>query len=285
MVQKTHPYFEREIAFATKHQKNLIVEPLFREQLAATVIHAQVDTDTLGTFSGEVLRLNSQFDTALTKAKWGMAELGLGLGLGSEGSIGADPVLPFVNSDIETMVFYDGEKDLIIEVSEKFTEIVAVKIIASRATDLSQFLARGDFPRHKLIVRAHKPNNKETLVKGIGEITELRQAISQIAEQSQDQQVVIESDFRAYSSPSRQRNLASLSKTLMSRICALCPECNSPGWGKRIYDRGLHCQDCYAFNQAAVHRELLACVSCDYAVIKKVVATELDPARCEICNP
>jgi len=284
-VQKPHPYYGKEIAFATKHQKHLIIAPFFLEKLSAKIVNANVDTDTLGTFSGEIARLNSPFDTALIKAKWGMEELGLSFGIGSEGSIGADPVLPFINSDIETMVFCDGERDLVIEVSKRFTEIVAARITADPTTDLSEFLVRADFPRHKLIVSGYKSSGKKFSVKGIDEIAKLSFAIAQIADKSNDKQVVIESDFRANSSPSRQKNLASLGNNLIARICALCPKCDCPGWGKEIYDRGLRCRDCDRLNPDAVHRELLGCVSCDFMVMKRVVATVLEPARCESCNP
>lgn len=49
-------YRGQNIALTTKHQKESAIAPHFREQLDATLIVPQIDTDRLGTFSGEIER-------------------------------------------------------------------------------------------------------------------------------------------------------------------------------------------------------------------------------------
>jgi len=71
---------------ATKHDKTVLVGPALTEALGLEVIEAVVDTDVLGTFSGEIARVGSPVDTAVAKARMGMAAVGL-TGPGSSGSM------------------------------------------------------------------------------------------------------------------------------------------------------------------------------------------------------
>ena len=95
-----HPYQGITAALATKHAKEKVVAPVFAS-LGISLQVPDIDTDLLGTFSGEIERVGTPKEVALKKARMGMKASGLAYGAASEGSIGPDPVVPFLNSDIQ----------------------------------------------------------------------------------------------------------------------------------------------------------------------------------------
>jgi len=62
----THPYSGITAAFATKHLKEKIIAPIF-SQLEIEISVAKVDTDLLGTFSGEIPRVGTSREVVLKK--------------------------------------------------------------------------------------------------------------------------------------------------------------------------------------------------------------------------
>ena len=275
-------YENSTAAFATKHNKVQLVADDFALICGIEVKEAPVDTDQLGTFSGEIERILPHKDNAILKAKMGAQLLGLEIGIASEGSIGPDPATPLISSDVETMVFIDLKRDLKIIENYRSFDIVAINTTAKIDSDLTSFLKRADFPNHKLIVRAQ---NYATPIKGISSLPELESAIKLVAKNSEKEEVVIESDLRAFCSPSRQRNIKMVSERLIKRIASNCPKCNTPGWGEITYERGLSCLMCGREKEGAVRQEILNCISCTYSERGKVVAENLDPRFCNYCNP
>ena len=73
----------RRAALATMHGKEAAIAPAFRDRLGLVLETPQViDTDALGTFTGEIPRVGSMRKTAIAKARLGMAATGLALLLG-----------------------------------------------------------------------------------------------------------------------------------------------------------------------------------------------------------
>ena len=285
MNAQTHPYFGATIAYATKHGKEKLIAAALHDALNAQVQVANVDTDTLGTFSGEIERTLSPLEAAVTKARMGMDALGLDYGIASEGSIGPDPLVHFLLSDIETMVFLDRTREITIVETHRSFDITAATLAADPTTPLDDFLREADFPRHHLIVRENTKGKITHVVKGIDSLARLTRAIEEISALSPDGKVIIESDLRAHASPSRQKNITTLSEKLLARILSLCSSCGAPGWGKLSYEKGLTCLECGTDVPNAIHREILSCVACERAERGKIIATEVDPAHCPQCNP
>jgi hypothetical protein len=78
------------------HRKEEAVAPALLSTLGLLVVPARgLDTDQLGTFSGEVPREGSMLDVAMRKARLGMSATGLPLGIASEGTFGPHPAIPF----------------------------------------------------------------------------------------------------------------------------------------------------------------------------------------------
>ena len=279
-----HPYANQVAVLTSKHQKINLIAPAFSDQVGLKIIELDLDTDELGTFTGEVERKAPPLETAIQKARLGMDATGTPIGIASEGSIGPDPLIPFIHSDIEHLVLVDDENDIVISEAYRSFDISVATVTVSPGQDLTDFLEKADFPNHRLIVR---PNAGERFasIKGISEIKNLMKAVENSSSKSADGLVIIESDLRAYCSPSRQKNIQELANLLALRVSQLCPQCRLPGWGRIGYEKGLHCSTCGLENSAAIRQERLGCVRCNYVEFGVVVAHALDPAQCEFCNP
>ncbi len=271
---KLHPYRDSTAAIATKHGKEQILAPIFAE-LGVSLQLAQVDTDLLGTFTGEIERDGTPKEVALRKARLGMQATGLPYGLASEGSIGPDPIVPFLSSDIECLVWVDDQLGIEIVEFHRSMEIKAVSTTKVQIADLDEFLNKAGFPNHGLIVKG-----SEQIFKGVSDRKELEEILNKL-----NGDVIIENDLRAHFSPSRQINIAMVAKQLAGRLAALCEECQTPGWGVVGNLYGMECRECGGFNDKAVHGKLLGCAKCNF---KKEINNErefVEPADCEFCNP
>ena len=279
-----HPYAGQPIVLTSKHRKLHLIAPPFTEQLGCTLQELNLDTDQLGTFTGEIERTAPPLETAIAKARLGMRATGLQLGIASEGSIGADPLIPFMQSDIEHLVLVDDERNIVISESYRSFDIIAETVTVAPGNNLTDFLATADFPHHALIVRPHSSTTLDA-IKGITDHAQLRDAITACVALSPDGLVVIESDLRAMHSPSRQQSITEVARLLAARVAQLCPACHLPGWGRVSHERGLRCSACSREQPNALRQERLGCVGCDHTELGTVLATTLDPANCGGCNP
>lgn len=278
-----------QIALATKHGKLEQIAPAFEFGLGFELVLADTDTDRFGTFSGEIPRTLNPKDAAVAKARAGALELGLDYGLASEGSIGAHPQFPWVNSDQEilALVCLSGGFSVIetylstdiVARSKTFTSVQDLPHTADLAVIADEF----DLPNHAVIVSAFSRGELH-VEKGIREVDYLLSRITLLLE-SGVSEVRVESDFRAMMSPSRQRNIAQCAERLVARIASRCPDCNEIGWGRIGFEYGLPCGDCFEMVDAVPHSERLGCVVCDHVEIVSLGVATIDASRCDLCNP
>lgn len=283
-TESNHPYFSKSVVLTTKHEKYPLVAPAFSRILQLKILEHAADTDQLGSFSGEIERKLPPRETAILKAKIGMNELGLTLGLASEGSIGPDPLIPFMKSDIEYLVLVDSENELVITEVYRSFEITAGQLVTRPDEDITQFLQKVDFPNHKLITRSNSGAVKN-VIKGIGNLIDLKKAIRLGANESGDGMVLIQSDLRAHCSPTRQNNIRQAAELLAKRVVSCCPHCQLPGWGSVGYEKGLECSLCGSDVPTAIKCEIFGCVKCDYREVGDALKDYADPAQCDYCNP
>lgn len=276
-------YQGKGVVLPTMHHKGVLVEGTFLDVLGMRVEEIAIDTNQFGTFSGEVKRIESAKNTALKKAQLGLTASGAEFAIASEGTIGPDPLVPFVTSNTEVIVFIDALNNLIITESFRSYEIVAASTTYLADMDLEKFLVKADFPRHKLLVRSDGADLK-CFGKAISTVSELKDVISQ-AVQEKCETIIIENDFRAFASPSRSLNITKAAQRLTERIASLCPECHTPGWGVVALIQGLACSDCGELNEEAVKAQLFGCISCAHQVAGPELAESIDPGRCNWCNP
>ena len=275
-------YAGRRAGLATKHGKLELFVPHMRERLGLDVVEVGIDTDLLGTFSGEVPRTGTPLETVKEKARRGMVASGLPLGLASEGSIGPADGLAFAIVDIELAAFIDAESGIeVVEVASEFgLPMIRVEIAAGETDSLA--LERAGFPEHGLIVR---PVGGGPVHKGIHDLGELRNAVEVCAAMSPERLARVESDFRAHHHPRRRAVIERAAMRLAERLQTRCPHCQSPGWGVVERRAGAPCDLCSAPTHID-RSEILGCVRCDVTDERELAAARgVDPQWCQWCNP
>jgi len=288
MANSRSPYAGRTAVIATMHRKEAAVAPALISMLGLAVTLAPgLDTDLLGTFSGEIPRQGTMLEVATRKARLGMSAIGAQLGLASEGSFGPHPAIPYIPAGLELMVFVDDERGIVVTesvIAEKTNYDHAVVLPGDRA---DEFLQKIGFPNHGLIVR---PNECEAaasaLTKGIVDTDSLRRAIEAAAAVSSDGRARIETDMRAHFNPTRMKSLAMLTARLAQRLARQCPSCRAPGFGRTGSRAGLACEACGTPTELVV-AEIFGCPACDYTEERpRGDGLQRAPAQCcPECNP
>ena len=250
------------------------------------VLASNVDTDLLGTFSGDVERKGTAVETAIQKARLGIEATGIPLGIANEGSFGPHPQIPLLNSDLEIIVLVDAERDLVIEeyVVSASSNVGELKV--SNLASAEAFLKRSFFGTHGMVVRPNTSKSKEAIKKGIIDRDQLAQAISESAARSADGLAHLETDMRAHFNPTRQKVIAEAAEKFVKRVGYLCPNCGAPGWGVVDSIMGLPCEGCGG-PTALVHKEIEGCVKCRFVkVLPRSDGKEKAGAHlCPECNP
>ena len=106
-------FANRKMIIATKHSKESVMAPLFEKSLGVKCfVVDNFDTDTLGTFTGEVERADDAVTILRKKCLMAMQKNNCDLGVASEGSFGPHPTMFFINSDDELAILIDKKNDL-----------------------------------------------------------------------------------------------------------------------------------------------------------------------------
>lgn len=277
----------RRAALATRHGKEAVIAPVLAP-LGIAVEVAAIDTDAFGTFTGEVPRPGDMLETALAKARAGMAAAGLDLGLASEGAYGG-ALGGLAGAATELLVLVDARADRILHlVRSGLASNQAVRIVEDPAVDaaLEDFLARVGFPAHGLVVFPEAPRDGDAapVAKGIVEARALEAALARAIERAG--RARIETDMRAHLNPTRMARIGELAEDLAARLATACPACGA--WGHGIVDvrRGLPCADCGAAT-SLVDGLVSGCEVCGLREERPrddgLVAA--DPQWCPSCNP
>jgi hypothetical protein len=268
---------------ATKHDKLPLIGPAMYAQVRLTVDAVDLDTDVLGTFTGDIARTGSPWETAVAKARLGMAATGCSIGIASEGSIGPDPTVPFVVSAVELVVFVDDELGIVVADTERGFDIVAVGADVAPGDDVGDLLRRGEFPDHALSVRPSAGGGVPAFT-GVRNRNDLERSIQVCAAVSSDGLARIETDLRAHCCPSRRPIIERAAGRLAARLAACCPECATPGWGVVGVELGVDCNWCGS-EVALPRADVSGCVSCSATRIVARERTGADPRYCDWCNP
>lgn len=284
MTGIVHPYAGRLAGLATRHDKLPLVAPAMRRHLQLDTASIDVDTDVLGTFTGEVERVGTPWETAVAKARLGMATSGLPLGLATEGSFGPADSIPYLLADIELVVLVDDERGIVVgETETGFGPPCVARDLAPEDRELDSVLRSGGFPEHGLIVRPS--GSWDGVWKGIHDLDRLTSAIAVCASRSGFGTAHVSSDLRAHHHPTRRLVIARAAERLAQRLASRCPTCASPGWGIARVEPGARCVACGARTRRA-WRNHWACPGCASTHIDLAVDAEAaDPADCPRCNP
>lgn len=250
------------------------------------VVPADLDTDVLGTFTGEVAREGTPQQVCLRKARLGMAAAGLPLGLANEGSFGPDPLLPFVQADTEVMTFVDDERGLIVTEQLVTHDTNHAQREACGIDDLARWLDGVRFPSHALVVLPKAPGATAPADKGIVSLDHLEQAIRRAAHASPEGVAWVRTDMRAHLNPLRMSAIRRLAFRLARRLATACPACAAPGWGLVGTVEGLPCETCAAATRM-VRAEVLGCVACPHReqTARRDGRHLASAGSCDYCNP
>ncbi len=274
----------RKLIIATKHQKESVIAPLLETQLGVQCFtDPSFDTDTLGTFSGEVERINTPLETARLKCLKVMERNHCDLGVASEGSFGPHPTMYFASADDELLIFIDQKNNLEIVVRELSMDTNFNGKIIHNEKELLEFAQLVKFPSHALILKKSK-SDTEGMLKGISSLPELQRTYEFMYQNYST--VYAETDMRAMLNPSRMRVIELAAKKLVDKIQSLCPNCKTPGFGVTDLKKGLPCDLCGSPTQSTLSL-IYSCTNCNYS--KEVFypnskKTE-DPMYCDFCNP
>lgn len=287
VIESRHVYAGRSAVLATMHRKEEAIAPVLLSTLDLLVATAPgLDTDQLGTFSGEISREGTMLEVAVRKARLGMSAAGLPLGIASEGTFGPHPAIPFFPSAMELLVFVDEERGLVVHESliAEATNFDHLATLPGEA--LEAFLERVGFPAHGLIVRPNEAALTVALAKGIVDRERLDRAIVEAASASADGRARLETDMRAHFNPTRMKSLAMLARRLAQRLATLCPACGTPGFGRTGTRTGLMCEDCGTPTEM-VAVQIFGCPRCDHREERpRPDGLQTAPARyCPQCNP
>jgi hypothetical protein len=275
---------DRSLVIATMHKKELAIAPILESELRVKcVLPTDLNTDLLGTFSGEIERKDSPIDTAREKCLRAMELTGLDLAVASEGSFGAHPTFFFAPAGDEFLMLLDKKNNVEIIARELTTKTNFNAAEISSNNELIDFISKVNFPTHAVIVRKSKDDVKY-LHKGISDLKQLIELHQKYLEQFGS--MYIETDMRALYNPTRMESIKEATHKLVEKIKSVCPECNTPGFDVDKVNSGLPCSLCGTPTNSTLSF-VYACKKCQFEKVEEYPHKKQfeDPMYCDSCNP
>jgi len=274
----------RTLVIATKHNKEKVIAPLFERELGVKcVVPEGLDTDLLGTFTGEVNRVDDPVTTLRKKCQMALEITCSDLVVATEGSFGPHPAIFFAASHDELVMFIDKKNG--IEVVERElsmdTNFDGADILSWH--ELESFASKIKFPSHGIILKRSK-DDVSKVVKGITTLDALERAFKELM--SLNGKVHAQTDMRAMFNPTRMINIEKATIKLIEKLKSACPACGFPGYGVVEVIKGLPCSTC-GLPTRSVLKHLYQCQKCNHSseVMHPLNITEEDPLYCDNCNP
>lgn len=285
-MTKKLSFRDTKVYLATNHKKAAAAREPFLRILNTQVEELQIDSDRLGTFSGEIERPGSMLDALRGKIKLAREVSRERFILVSEGSFSTAGGFGVIAQGIEMLLLDDAFTGTqVIEQHISWdTNYLTAEI--STLDELDSFLSRISFGSHGLVLYPCGDAPATKLFKGIFDTTLAKQAFQQCLAASPSGRVTAMSDMRAHCNPTRMKAIAACCELLANRLAAACPHCGSGGFGITGTIPGLPCEAC-GYPTARARLEKHTCVVCHASTEQprsdgKVAA---DPAECELCNP
>ena len=274
----------RNLVIATKHEKEKVIAPVLEKELGVLCfVSEDLDTDKLGTFTGEIERNDDPISAARNKCILAMELTNCDLAIASEGSFGGHPSMFFLPADDEFLFFFDKKNNLEIIVRELSTETNFNGAEIEDEKNLLLFASNANFPSHGLILRKSK-NEFSEIKKGITNLETLKSFFFELI--NKYGKAYIETDMRAMYNPTRMKIIEQLTHKLAEKIKSLCPMCETPGFGITEVKKGLPCEICNSPTRSTLSY-IYTCQKCSYhrEEIYPNKKTAEDPMYCDICNP
>lgn len=242
---------------------------------------ADVDTDLLGTFSGEVPRVGDVRSTLRAKVSMALAlQPDADVVLATEGSFGPDPVLGWVPLHEEVLLWSWPQQGKELWVAHRSHDTNFSSLDSAEWTEVRRWAERVGFPWAHLILRDAQG---QIVAKGISDPIEFERIWRAAAEGGAPR---VETDMRADRNPKRQEALRALAVKVVEAFDALCPHCRFPGFVARPAEPGAPCSACGTPTRRP--RLLKAeCAECGHVSVcdSEDQLKGADPAICDRCNP
>ncbi len=269
---------------ATKHRKEEVIAPIFETNFGVNcIVLPNLDTDILGTFSGEIERKDNPLETARKKCLLALENSECDLVISSEGSFGPHPSVYFVAADEEILYFLDIKNNLEIYARTLSTDTNFHAAEPKSENELIRFAEKVKFPSHAIIMRKDK-NSTDDLIKGITVTEDLYRHFNQFM--SKYGKVYVETDMRAMYNPSRMKVIAKTAQDLCDKINQKCPNCFTPGFSVTDVKDGLPCELCMSPGKGIL-AHIYQCGKCNFKQEKNYPNGKIyeNPAYCNFCNP
>ncbi|MEZ4962541.1 MAG: DUF6671 family protein [Saprospiraceae bacterium] len=275
---------DRTAVLATKHGKERAIAPVLWESLGLRLtVSDKIDTDTFGTFAGDVERPASQFETAAIKATNCLAlHPEAGLALASEGAFYPHPEVPFLTMNTEIVLLMGREPSLTIAGYHHSTETLATSEEIATTEELLDFANRLKFPEFGLILKV-KTGEKHAIKKDLNSLASLLDAFRSL--RSKHEKITVETDLRAHRNPLRMKMIGQAAADLVRRILATCPNCGHPDFVVKDFEKGLPCELCSLPTRLPL-KDIKACGYCGFR--EEILFPKGEKAyagHCDWCNP
>lgn len=274
----------RKLLIATKHQKETVIAPIFEKELEVICFTSDAfDTDSLGTFSGEIDRKDDALTTLRNKCILASKVSGADLVVASEGSFGVHPTIFFAQANQELMMLKDFKNDIEIIAREISLETNFNGQQVSTETELLHFAKRVHFPSHAIILKTDEKKYDE-IYKGITSENILLEKFNKLKNKLGF--AYAETDMRAMHNPIRMKVIETTAIQLIEKIKTHCPSCKTPGFDVVSAKSGLLCKICQSPTRSTLYH-LYECKKCKYNQ-KKMFPRGIqyeDPTYCDTCNP
>jgi len=274
----------RRAIIATKHQKERVIKPILEKELGLICsVPENLDTDLLGTFSGEIERVDDPITTLRKKCLMAIESTGIDIAIANEGSFGPHPAIFFANADDEIIMLLDRKNDLeIIERELSLDTNFSGSEITSEA-ELLDFANKVGFPSHGVILKKAK-TDYTGIIKRSADFEQLVENYRKVM--NENGIAYAETDMRAMLNPTRMRNIEAAAKKLVAKAKSLCPECATPGFGVVQVVTGLPCEIC-GFPTKSTLKHVCRCQKCGYErhILNPNGKFAEDPQYCDMCNP
>ena len=291
------PVFQgRTLVIATMHGKEQVIAPLLQKHLGVeTIVPQGFNSDQFGTFTGEIKRAGNQVEAARAKVQAAMTQLGMDLGIASEGSFGAHPSIPFVQSNLELLLLVDRKNGYEIRGHHRTSETNMDGQYVHSVEEALAFARKIGFPDHGVIVRKTDPRDSHKqacldqpsdLHKNIHTEAELMEIVRKMLYTPHTDRIFLETDMRAHRNPTRMKAIGQAMEDLIQNILSLCPNCQAPGFVVVDFETGLKCALCHSPTDLPLN-DIYQCSLCNHQIKKPVTkyGQAADPQYCGYCNP
>ncbi|HAJ99132.1 MAG TPA: hypothetical protein DCM62_03830 [Bacteroidales bacterium] len=274
----------RTLVIATKHEKEKVMAPILEREFGVLcVVPENFNSDLLGTFSGEIERVDDPLTTLRKKCMMAAQLTGCDLVAGNEGSFGPHPTLFFAHANDEMVMLLDLKNHLEIVERElnTTTNFDGCEIASEQA--LMAFAEKVQFPSHGIILKKDK-TDYSIVLKGITNYEDLIAGYNKVKDKQG--RAYAETDMRAMFNPTRMANIEKATEKLAAKACSLCPHCSTPGFGITDSKRGLPCMLCGSPTQSILSH-VYSCLKCGYTKDLEYPYGKKseDPEFCDFCNP